>query len=500
MASAAGAAQRPNVLFLMVDQWAAAMFGHAGHPVIQTPTIDQLTRLGTRYSQAYSESPICIPARRTIMTGQSPRTHGDRSFLPAEPMPRQPLLAQCFRDAGYQATAIGKLHVFPQRDRIGFDDALLAEEGRPQLGAVDDYDLYLADQGHAGLQFMHGMSNNDYQHRPWHLPEQMHVTNWITRTAALSIKRRDPTRPAFWHVSYSHPHPPLVPLTAYLDMYRDADIDLPEIGDWAQDGNALPSALKVVLNYWPAEQRPAQHRALRRAYYALCTHIDHQIRILMGTLREENLLDNTVIMLTGDHGDMLGQHGLWAKSLFYEAAARVPMILVGTAACQRIKAGAVDDRLVGLQDVMPTLLDLANLPIPASVEGLSMLADTRRESLYGECGEGRNATRMLRQGRYKLIWYPANHGLQLFDMNTDPGEMHNLADDPAHRSVRDQLEAGLIAQLYGSDLDWVRDGHLAGYEPGPFSAKPNRALAGQRGLHYPPPPVDDPNRSANRPA
>lgn len=490
----------PNVLFLMVDQWAAATFGHAGHPDIQTPTIDQLTRLGTRFSNAYSESPICIPARRTIMTGQTPRVHGDRSFLPAEPMPRQPLLAQCFRDAGYQATAIGKLHVFPQRDRIGFDDTLLAEEGRPQLGAVDDYDLFLAEQGHAGQQFMHGMSNNDYQTRPWQLPEALHVTNWITRTAALSIKRRDPTRPAFWHVSYTHPHPPLVPLTAYLEMYRDMDVALPVTAHWAENTESLPSALKVVRHYWPALMGPVQHRALRKAYYALCTHIDHQIRILMGTLREENLLDNTVIMLTSDHGDMLGQHGLWAKSLFYEAAAHVPMIVVGTAACQRLPAGEVDQRLVGLQDIMPTLLDLAGLPIPPSVEGLSMLGEKRRATFFGECGEGRNATRMLRDSRYKLIWYPANHCVQLFDLENDPQEMHNLADDDAFRLERERLEAALIAQLYGSDLAWVHEGRLAGYDPGPFHAKPNRMLAGQRGLHYPPPPVDDPNRSANRPA
>lgn len=493
------AGTRPNVLFLMVDQWAAAMFGHAGHPVIQTPTIDQLARLGTRFTKAYSESPICIPARRSVMLGQSPRRHGDRSFLPAAPMPRQGLLAQCFRDAGYQATAIGKLHVFPQRDRIGFDDAWLAEEGRPQLGAIDDYDLFLADHGHAGQQFMHGMGNNDYQTRPWHLAEPLHVTNWITRTAALSIKRRDPTRPAFWHVSYSHPHPPLVPLDAYLQMYRDIDIDLPARAAWAEREEALPTALRVVRHYWPGVQSPDQHRAVRRAYYALCTHIDHQIRILVGTLREENLLDNTIILLAADHGDMLGQHGLWAKSLFYEAAAQVPMIAVGVSGCSRLPAGTEDRRLVGLQDIMPTLLDLAGLPIPASVEGLSMVGEARRELLYGECGEGRSASRMLTDGRYKLLWYPADRCVQLFDLDRDPQELQDLAESAAHQAVRERLAAALVAELYGSDLAWAPDGRLAGYDPGPFEAKPNRMLAGQRGLHYPPPPVDDPNRSANRP-
>lgn len=491
---------RPHVLFLMVDQWAGPLFGHAGHPVIQTPTIDQLTRLGTRFPRAYSESPICIPARRTVMTGLSPRGHGDRSFLPAAPMPQQPLLAQCFRDAGYQAQAIGKLHVFPQRDRIGFDDALLAEEGRPGLGAVDDYDLFLADRGHAGQQFMHGMSNNGYEHRPWHLDESLHVTNWITQAAARAIKRRDPTRPAFWHVSYSHPHPPLVPLQAYLDLYRDAEIDLPVQGDWSRDAQALPPTLQVIHNYWPAAHTAASHRALRRAYYALCTHIDHQIRILIGTLREEGLLDDTVILLTGDHGDMLGQHGLWAKRLFYEASAQVPMVIVGTTGCKRVAQGGVDTRLVGLQDVMPTLLDLAGIAVPASVEGLSMLGTQRRTLLYGECGEQHNASRMLHDGRHKLIWYPAGNVLQLFDLAQDPQELHNLSADAAAAPVRQRLQAALIAQLYGSDLAWVRDGQLVGYAPTGLQLRPDRMLSGQRGVHYPQPPVDHPDRTAIRPA
>lgn len=493
--------QRPNILFLTVDQWGGPFFGFEGHPVIQTPTIDHLARLGTRFSRAYSESPICIPARRSMMTGQSPRLHGDRSFLPALTMPEDNLLAQCMVSGGYQTTAIGKLHVFPQRDRIGFENTLLAEEGRPGLGAVDDYDLYLSDHGQAGLQFMHGMSNNGYEHRQWHLDEALHVTNWITRTAAREIKRRDPNRPAFWHVSYTHPHPPLVPLASYEALYHDTPIDLPFMAPWSrQSVDDLPMALQVVRDYWPAQWSEAQLRSLRRAYYALCTHIDHQIRILIGTLREEDLLNNTVILLTADHGDMLGDHGLWAKRLFYEGSARVPMILVGTKQGTDIQMGAVDDRLVGLQDVMPTLLDIAGLPIPSSVEGLSMLRETRRTLLFGECGEGRNASRMMHDGRYKLIWYPGGQVVQLFDLQTDPKECDDLCQEPSMAEVRLRLETALINQLYGSDLDWIRDGRLKGYPSDGSRIQPDRQLSGQRGVHYPQPPVDHPERTAIRPA
>jgi arylsulfatase A-like enzyme len=488
---------RPNVLLVMMDQWPGKLVGAAGHPAILTPTLDHLARIGTRYPRAYSECPICIPARRTLMTGTSPRTHGDRVFLPAARMPRLPTLAQTFRDAGYQAYAVGKLHVYPQRDRIGFDDVLLAEEGRPQLGAVDDYDLYLAEAGHAGEQFAHGMSNNDYLFRPWHLDERMHVTNWITREAAKMVKRRDPTRPSFWHVSYTHPHPPIVPLESYLSMYRELEVDEPVQADWAQ--GPLPRALEAVRAHWPAALPSSRMAAIRRAFFALCTHIDHQLRVLLGTLREEGLLDDTIILVTADHGDMLGDFGLWAKRLFYEGSAQVPMLLVGVKGDKRVAQEGVDRRLVGLQDVMPTLLDLAGVAVPDTVEGLSMTGDKRRDAIVGECREDANATRMAHDGRHKLLWYPAGNFVQLFDLERDPTEISDEAANPSYAGVRRRLEAALVDHAYGVDVEWVRDGRLAGFECAPFAYQADRAWAGQRGLQYPQPPLSDPTKPVGAP-
>lgn len=479
---------RPNILFLTVDQWAASLFGYEGHPVVLTPTIDQLARLGTRFSHAYSESPICIPARRSMMTGLSPRTHGDRSFLPEMRMPDVPTLPSVFRSAGYQTRAVGKLHVYPQRDRIGFDEVVLAEEGRQGLGAVDDYDLYLADQGKVGQQFAHGMSNNGYEHRQWHLAEELHVTNWLTRAACREIKRRDPTRPSFWHVSYTHPHSPLVPLAAYEALYAHADMDMPISSDWSS-APSLPPALQLAHAYWPQQHTPDRLRAIRRAYYALCTHVDHQVRVIIGTLREEGLLDNTVILFTADHGDMLGDHGLWAKRFFYEGSSRIPMLLVDVRKGERAVAGTTDDRLVCLRDVMPTLLDMAGLEIPSHVEGLSMVAEHRRDVLYGECGEALAATRMVCDGRYKLIWYPAGNIVQLFDLCDDPGERHDLHAEPAFINVRQRLEQRLVNELYGSDLDLTESGRLVGSPTNHIRAQADRGLAGQRGIHYPQPPL-----------
>jgi arylsulfatase len=489
---------QPNVLLIMVDQWPGNLLGVAGHPVIETPTIDNLAALGVRYTNAYSECPICIPARRSVMTGTTPRGHGDRVFQPSARMPNLPTLAQTFRDAGYQAYGVGKLHVYPARDRIGFDDVLIAEEGRPHLGAVDDYDIYLAEQGYAGQQFMHGMTNNDYVWRPWHLPQKTHQTNWKAREMAKMIKRRDPERPSFWHLSYTHPHPPLVPLSEYFERYARKEIPAARISDWSADDDALPYPLKGPRHYWPRLEGE-QLADARRAFYAQCTHIDHSIRMVMGTLREEGLIDNTIIMLTSDHGDMLGDHGLYAKRVMLEGSNNIPMVLVDTANSDRVSSGVKDDRLVGLADVMPTLLEMAGIEIPKTVEGLSMIGDVTRTIFYGESLEGAKAMRMVRDDRYKLIWYPAGNAVQMFDLKKDREEISDIANDPNHADARTRLEAALISHLYGQDLEWVDDNKLVGMDAPEFTIEPNRNFFGQRGLHYPTPPRTDPAAKVGSP-
>lgn len=481
-------AQPPNVLLICVDHWPGSLLGIVGHPDVKTPTLDALARAGVLFTQAYSACPVCVPARRTLMTGTSPRTHGDRIFDTLKPFPALPSLAQCFRDAGYQAFASGKMHVFPTRNRIGFDDVILCEEGRVQFG-MDDYDAFLGERGLAGQHFGHAMCNNEYLYRPWHLPEECHMTSFITRQMVKLIRRRDPTRPAFWYLSYTHPHPPLVPLREYLDIYRDVDPAEPYCGEWAVETRALPHFLQIHRQVRGEGLSPHDTRWARRAFYALCTHIDHQLRLVIGTLREEDLLQNTVIAFTSDHGDMLGNHGLWAKGMFYEDSARVPLILVGVEGDARVGHHRTDGRLAELRDIMPTLLDLAGLPIPATVDGISLVSTRRRELLYGEYREGEGATRMIHDGRYKLIYYPLGNRLQMFDLHEDPRELRDLAQSVAHRAVRERLIGALMGELYGGDEAWVANGQLVGLPDKPCERIPNRGLSGQRGLHWPPAPV-----------
>ena len=474
---------RPNVLLICTDHWGGRFIGGLGHRDVLTPTIDRFIANGIVFDNAYTTTPSCIPARREIMTGAHSPTHSDRVFNETLPMPSLPTLAQTFRNAGYQAYSVGKLHVYPQRDRIGFDDTLINEEGRHHLGlSRDDFEMFLAEQGFPGQELAHGVGNNDHTVRPWHLPEYCHPTSWTVREMSKVIARRDPTRPAFWHMSFNHPHPPLAPLEAYLNMYRGIDVGMPFMGDWTEGSDAIP-ALRLRSQVSTTYSEEAT-RLARQAFYALITHVDHQISLVIGMLREEGLADDTVVLFTADHGDMLGNHGLYNKDVFYEDSARIPMVLVPHAARDDLGNDRVDDRLATQADIFPTLMELCGIPVPDTVEGLSLVGDRRRDHVYGEHWEGYRATRMVRDSRYKLIYYAAGNHFQLFDLDEDPDEMRDLSRDAAHADTLRRLTDLLVSHLYGSDLGWLEEGRLVGlpHSDLPDRPGPDRGMGSRRGL------------------
>ncbi len=419
------------------------------------------------------------------MTGMTARSHGDRGFNEHGEMPDAPTLAGCLTGAGYQSFAVGKLHVYPRRNRIGFGDVILNEEGRRHLtNDPDDWEQALADAGYAGEEYSTGVNNNDYLVVPWHLPDHLHPTNWAAREMSRVIQRRDPTRPAFWYLSFVGPHPPVWPLRWYYDLYRDLPIEEPHIGEWAKTWDCPPYKWRCYRANPAIGPGASREEVLcaRRGFYALQTHIDHQIRVVLGTLREQGLLDNTSIVFTSDHGDMLGNHGFWAKSVMYEDSSRIPLLVVPAKSRQAAVRGVCDDRLAELRDIMPTLLQMTGTSIPDTVEGLNLLGGTRREFLYGEQGEGAMATRMLVRGDFKLIYYPEGNRFQLFNLKTDPKELQDLSREPANQSTLDQLKAALAAELYGADLDWLENGSWRGLPEQRENPPHSFALTGQRGL------------------
>ena len=187
-----------------------------------------------------------------------------------------------------------------------------------------------------------------------------------------------------------------------------------------------------------------------RAFYAQCTLIDHQIRRLVGTLRENGLLDNTVIGFISDHGDMLFNHGMVAKRVFYQESSNVPFILSGKP-LEKYR-GTVTDKLCALEDIMPTLLNIFDIPVPETVEGVDILS-SEREMLFGEISEGVKATRMATDGRYKLIYYPYGNVKQLFDLENDPEEHHDLGNKVEYKAIQEKLEAYLKKEDIEYHLD-----------------------------------------------
>jgi arylsulfatase A-like enzyme len=462
--------KKKNVLLITVDQWCGQDMGCAGNQRLLTPTLDEMAGYGIRFTNAYSSTPVCIPARRELMTGTCAQTHGDRRFNERLEMPDLPTMAQVFRENGYQTYAVGKLHVYPQRNRIGFDDVLLNEEGRHLSGLrQDDYERFLAREGYAGLEFAHGMNNNNYLSRPFHLPEYLHPTAWTVREMCEVIKRRDPTRPSFWYASFNAPHPPLAPPKDYWDMY-DEDFEKPRVGEWcSQKEQDLPYPYLYYSRFYHIRS-PKQLKIAYQGYYATCTHIDHQIRLLVGTLREEGVLDDTIILFTADHGEMLGRNNMWGKHLLFENSMKIPFILMPTMDT-KFTCGTTDDRFVELQDVMPTLLHMAGLTVPDTVEGMDLMEGKTRETVYGELWEDDRATRMVRKGNWKLIYYPVGNCVQLFNLADDPHELHDLAKEPENRQKIAELKDEIIPRLYGGDLKWIKNKDLVGLPPKVYSLK-----------------------------
>jgi arylsulfatase A-like enzyme len=472
-------------LLISADHWSGRLGGWTGSKDVLTPTLDLLASGGISFSNTYSACPICVPARRALMTGLSPRGHGLRGNL-ADPMPDVCTLPEAFGAAGYQTFAVGKLHVSPQRSRIGFDDVLACEEGRHPPDMPDDWEMFLGDRGFRGRQYDGAGTQNDYMVTPWHLPEDCHPTNWAAREMARVIRRRERGRPAFWYLSFIAPHPPIWPLPSYLDLYRDMPVSRPVEGSWVEEFcKQAPPSVSSKIQGLATSGAPAEYIDLvRRAFFATMTHIDHQIRAVLGTLNEEGLRNNTIVAFTSDHGDMLGQHRMWGKTLFYEDSTRIPLVILPPQSMDIGPRGRVDDRLVEISDIMPTLLDLCGIPIPETVEGHSIFGDERRLEIFGEFAVGKNATRMLRQGNHKLIYYPAGNKFQLFDLASDPGETRDLFGSPGHKQIAEDLQGCLAAHLYGEDQQWLSSGKWVGVPAEENRVSIDLGCHGQRGCRF----------------
>lgn len=460
--------QKPNILLLMTDQHRGDCLGCAGNKVIKTPNIDRIAREGVRFTQAYSSTPSCTPARAGLLTGLSPWRHGMLGYgKVAERYPFE--MPRALHDAGYYTFVVGKLHFDPQRNYHGFDGALLDESGRAETkDFVSDYHKWFQSKAPGKNPDITGLTWNDYRSRVYALPEELHPTRWIGQSAVDFIKDYKRTEPFFLKVSWERPHSPYDPPKRFMDMYKPSDMPAPHIGKWAQK---YAKGNENNPDSWHGDFGLEQVQRSRQGYYANVSFIDEQIGFILKTLEDRGMLDSTLVVFTADHGDMLGDHNLWRKTYAYEGSAHIPMLVrwpksMGLAS----KRGTASDLPVELRDVLPTFLDAAGTKAPVKLDGASLIDIVRgntagwREFIDLEhdiCYSAENHWSALTDGRWKYIYHAFDGSQQLFDLSNDPGELNDLVSDPGHAAELKKWRGRMVKFFEERGEPFVHNGDLA---------------------------------------
>jgi choline-sulfatase len=431
---------RPHILLVMVDQLAAAFLRAYGHGVTQTPTIDRLADAGVVFENAYTPSPLCAPARAALMTGQVPSRTGvyDNS---AELASSIPTFVHYLRLHGYRTCLSGKMHFVGPDQLHGFEERLTTDVYPGDFGWTPDW-------GKPGARvdwWYHNMSSV----KDAGVAEITNQLEYDDEVAFHAVRRLydyarfEGEAPLFLCVSFSHPHDPYVARQRYWDLYAEDEIDLPAAP--AVPYGALDAHSRRLWNdcaMGDVEMTDDDLRAARHGYYASLSYVDERIGDVCAAFEACGLADNAVVILTSDHGDFLGEHGLFFKMSFREHAARVPLVVTATG---RFSPRRVREP-VSLVDLAPTLADIArpglSHDLAAPVDGRSLVplleggAESDSATAVGEylAESVLSPMVMIRRGRWKFIHTPSDPD-QLFDVEGDPLELVNLAEAPEHEAV-----------------------------------------------------------------
>ncbi len=419
---------QPNILLIMTDQQRGDCLSIDGHPCLMTPNMDELAMSGMRFRRGYSTCPVCIPARRSLLSGQFPASHGMVGYQSGQEWTPPGTLPQILRDAGYQTALVGRsMHQHPRRKRFGYEEMCVTEDYAEFL--EEHLPINLRHQPgveHSSAYYSTGIAHNDWTAKPWPYDENLHASNWTIHEARRFLQRRDPSRPYFLTASFLAPHPPLIPPPFYFDRYMRVETPEPVIGDWAE-----PPAGHFAVSSGRVNLKGEALRSCRAGYYGLINHVDDQLRRLVYHLNglPESDLDNTMILFVSDHGEMLGDHYLYGKRMPYEASARVPFLVRLPKSAKGVPRNETSDLPVCLEDVLPTCLDAAGLDVPDWVDGRSLMPILRgennvswREFLHIENGGGKQSFHALTDGREKFIWFSATGREQFFNLQDDPNE------------------------------------------------------------------------------
>lgn len=426
----------PNILLITTDQQRHDTVGAGAPKFLRTPHLAHLAREGITYRRAYSDCPICVPARVSIMSGKKYFEHrmvrnghtnevlGTRDTLPA-------LLAA----RGYQSCAVGKMHFTPERHRHGFEEMILPA----------DYYRMMETSGHPLQPMRHGMGQNEIYPCTATVPEAMTLTSWTAeKSVEFLMRRRDPLAPFFLWTSFSKPHPPFDPPPPYDTMYNSEDIPPAIHSPWSGDDTCPTPFWRRRVHQSYDLVPPGVIRAARAVYYGLVTQIDHHIGRLFAALQDSGQMDNTLILFTSDHGELLGDHHSAGKTFFYEGSSRIPFILRPPRGTLDDQRGDIRDELVTLADILPTLVGVGGGDFPGVLTSRNLLDVNTPPPTHIE-GGGIDAYVAITDGQWKYIYYPEGAAEQLFDLVNDPRECNNLASIESDK--KQELRGELLRRM-----------------------------------------------------
>ncbi|PWY94571.1 choline-sulfatase [Aspergillus sclerotioniger CBS 115572] len=423
------AAKKPNILYIMADQMAAPLLAfHDKDSPIKTPNLNKLAEEGVVFDSAYCNAPLCAPSRYVMVTGQLPSKIGaydNASDLPAD----TPTYAHYLRREGYHTALAGKMHFCGPDQLHGYEQRLTS-------------DIYPGDYGWS-VNWDEPEIRPDWYHNMSSVMEAGPVvrTNQLDFDEEVIYKstqylydhvRHRNDQPFCLTVSMTHPHDPYAMTKEFWDLYEDVDIPLPKHGAIPHDQQD-PHSQRVLkcIDLWGKEMPEERIKAARRAYYAACTYVDTNVGKLLRVLENCGVRDDTIIVFTGDHGDMLGERGLWYKMVWYENSARVPFIVH---APKRFAPKRVSEN-VSTMDLLPTFAGMVGAPLipELPLDGVSLMPyltgeeGIKTDTVLGEyMAEGtQSPTVMIRRGRYKFV-YSLIDPPMLYDLETDPAERVNL--------------------------------------------------------------------------
>ncbi|WP_102159686.1 choline-sulfatase [Zhihengliuella halotolerans] len=454
--------QAPNIVVIQADQMAAQALGAYGDTAAKTPNIDSLAENGAVFDRAYCNTPLCAPSRASMMTGRMPSDVGcyDNGDDFAASVPT---FAHRLRRLGYHTALIGRMHFIGPDQQHGFEERLTTDVYPADLDMVPDWkrpmDERLQWYHDADAVFTAGAATANVQQDfddEVSFRTLRHLNDRVRANQAAGVER-----PFLMVTSFIHPHDPYEPPREHWDRFADVEIPdpaHPDVPELAQDPHS--HRLRTMSGFDQRDPSLEEVRRARRSYYAAVSYIDDQIGMIRERLERLGLADNTVIVVTSDHGDMLGEKGLWYKMSPYEQSSRVPLIMDGPESL--VPRGRFANP-VCLLDLMPTLLDLAGAPDPEA-DGVSLL-ETARKERQGEAGpqdrdivieylaEGTLRPQLtIVRGQYKYVICPGDPD-QLFDLVEDPDELANRAADPAYTEIVAQLRAELESRYDLADLE-----------------------------------------------